>query len=118
MDIKTLQQMSKSRADRWHKGDMNGWNPLEWAGAMAGEAGEACNWAKKWKRLDDDIASINDVGRHSRVQAEILENVAGEAADTILYGICLLSRCGIDAEECIRRIFNKKSEEYGFPEKI
>ncbi len=29
---------------------LEGWNPLEWAGALCGEAGEAANIAKKLRR--------------------------------------------------------------------
>src|SRR5882724_4498362 len=33
-----------SRVERWHS--LASWSPLEWAGAMCGEAGEAANFAK------------------------------------------------------------------------
>lgn len=44
---------------------------------------------------------------------------AKEVADTILYGLLLMARVGVNMpEEVLREVFNKKSEEYGFPECI
>ena len=45
--------------------------------------------------------------------------VAEEVADTILYGLLLMARVGIsNPEEILAKVFNVKSEEYGFPERI
>lgn len=117
LTIKTVSEMSASRAARWHDGKPK-WSLLEWSGAMAGEAGEACNAAKKLKRIDDDTATINEASRHYESKAEAIAAITKEAADTLLYSICLLNECGVDAESIIREVFNKKSEEYGFPERV
>jgi hypothetical protein len=50
-----VQEMSVSRANRWHGGDFRQWSGLEWAGAMCGEAGEAANVAKKLRRVELEI---------------------------------------------------------------
>jgi NTP pyrophosphatase (non-canonical NTP hydrolase) len=118
IDISALQQTSAERANRWHNGNMNEWNALEWAGAMAGEAGEACNAAKKLKRIEDGIPSINLADRDLRSEHDAKLAVAKECADTIIYALLLIHRVGIDAECIIREVFNAKSEEYGFPERI
>ena len=117
----TLQQIceqSVSRANRWHGGDMNGWSALEWAGTMAVEAGEACNAAKKLKRLEDGIASINEARRQFADVTEARQAVVKEVADTILYAVLLAARVNIDLENTLIEVFNKKSEEYGFPERL
>jgi hypothetical protein len=108
------------RAKRWHnKHGLEEWSALEWAGAMAGEAGEACNWAKKLKRLDLDIPSINEGDRHASDVAAVREMFVKEIADTVIYGMLAAARVGVtDFESVLRDVFNKKSEEYGFLERL
>ena len=119
--LQNIIDASVSRSNRWHKGDFNSWSLLEWAGAMAGEAGEACNAAKKVKRLEDKIPSINETKRHFTDVGDAKFQVAKEVADTILYGVMVAARAGFNSEEIesiVREVFNKKSIEYGFPERI
>lgn len=127
-----LQNASRSRAERWHGGDS--WTLLEWAGAMCGEAGEAANFAKKIRRLEGRMKSLTRAivrprqeDRSERDRAihlvadktdELKVRLAREVADAILYGICILNELEDDAEEVIRTVFNEKSDEYGFPERI
>lgn len=119
LDIQTIFDTSLSRSRRWHGGGLEDWSPLEWAGAMAGEAGEAANAAKKLKRIEGDMATVNEPGRHYETAEAARKQVAREAADTILYGLLLMARVGVDAPgDVLREVFNKKSEEYGFPERI
>lgn len=119
MEINDLLKMTLIRANRWHNGGIKEWSALEWAGAMAGEAGEAANAAKKLKRLEGSFRTINEEGRHYETTQAASLAVAKEVADTIIYGLLLMARVGIDdPESVIREVFNKKSEEYGFPERI
>jgi NTP pyrophosphatase (non-canonical NTP hydrolase) len=121
LTIRTIVARAISRSNRWHKGDLNNWSPLEWAGAMCGEAGEAANAAKKLKRLTDEILSINKAERDLKSLAEARAVVAKEVADVLLYAVVLWASVGItprEAEEIICAVFNRKSEEYGFPEKL
>jgi NTP pyrophosphatase (non-canonical NTP hydrolase) len=86
---------------------------------MCGEAGEAANAAKKLKRLETNMQTINEPGRHYETLQAAREAVAKEVADTIIYGLLLMARAGIaDPEAVIREVYNKKSEEYGFPERV
>lgn len=119
MRINELFNTSIERAKKWHPGGIEEWSALEWAGAMCGEAGEAANAAKKLKRVESKLQNINAPGR-SLIDIEAARaQVGDEVADTILYGVLLMARVGItDPEEVIRRVFNRKSEEYGFPERI
>lgn len=120
MTIRELLDTNVLRAERWH--GLYSWSALEWAGAMAGECGEACNAAKKLKRVEDGIANINkEEGRSLTTLDAASQQVGLEIADTFIYGVLLAARCGITGEgleALIRKAFNTKSEEYGFPERL
>ena len=119
LDIQTIFDVSLSRCARWHENGIQDWSPLEWAGAMAGEAGEAANAAKKLKRIETNMMSINESARHYTSVEDARLEVAKEVADTILYGLLLMARVGVNMPgEVIREVFNKKSTEYGFPERL
>lgn len=122
LTIDRISVASVSRTGRWHTGGITDWSELEWAGAMAGEAGEACNAAKKLKRITDGIANINHEEGRSLTELDAARlQVVKEVADTILYGILLAARVGYNGpklEAVIIDVFNKKSEEYGFPERL
>lgn len=119
MTINEMFEINKARAVRWHGGGIEEWSALEWAGAMTGEAGEAANAAKKLKRIEQGLATINEAARDLQSIPEAQQAVAKEVADTIIYGLLLMARVGVtDPELVIREVFNKKSEEYGFPERL
>jgi NTP pyrophosphatase (non-canonical NTP hydrolase) len=121
LDLNHIQAVSITRSNRWHNGDFNEWSALEWAGAMCGEAGEAANAAKKLKRLENKLVSLNSVeeNRHYNNKEEAKQAIGKEVADTILYGVLLMARAGItDPETIIKEVFNAKSIEYGFPERL
>jgi NTP pyrophosphatase (non-canonical NTP hydrolase) len=116
MKINELFAVNIARANHWHPQGLDEWSALEWAGAMTGEAGEAANAAKKIKRLEGGLRNITQ--RDQDYQAAS-EHVAKEVADTIIYGLLLMARVGItDPESVIREVFNRKSVEYGFVERI
>jgi NTP pyrophosphatase (non-canonical NTP hydrolase) len=116
MDISEFQKINAERAKRWHKGDLNQWSLLEWAGAMCGEAGEAANIAKKIKRIEIGLSN-KETGIDRRDEAALKIKMAMEIGDTIVYGLIVLSLLGQDASGILAYVFNKKSEEYGFPER-
>ncbi len=114
-------QQSIERAKRWHGGSIESWTPLEWAGAMCGEAGEAANAAKKLKRVMDGLQTINESARHLPTIEVASQAVVKEVADTILYAVLVAASVGYDETKFVavlREVFNKKSEEYGFPERL
>lgn len=119
MTINELFAINVERCKKWHPGGIEEWSPLEWAGAMAGEAGEAANAAKKLKRVESKLQNINAPGR-SLIDVDAARvKVSEEVADTILYGLLLMARVGIqNPERVIAEVFNRKSEEYGFPERV
>ena len=119
MKINDLFAVNVERAKKWHPGGIEEWSALEWAGAMAGEAGEAANAAKKLKRVESKLQNINAPGR-SLIDVEAARTaVAEEVADTVLYGLLLMARVGVtDPQSVIALVFNRKSQEYGFPERV
>lgn len=76
---------------------LDSWSVLEWAGAMAGEAGEVANVAKKIHRDGST--------------PELRERLADEIADTITYLDLLAAHQGIDLKDAIKRKFNRVSAE-------
>lgn len=85
---------------------------------MAGEAGEAANVAKKIKRIECGMNNIPTDKQTKETKVELHRKLACEAADTILYGILVIQEAGYDAEIILKEVFNNKSIEYDFPERL
>ena len=116
MDITKFQAINATRAKCWHHNDKNNWNLLEWAGAMCGEAGEAANVAKKIRRLEMELPN-KLAGLDINNYPELRFQLGREVADTIIYGLIIMSELGLDSSAVLTNVFNKKSTEYGFPER-
>lgn len=111
MDFKDLRSANVTRCEEvFHK--LHEWSPTDWATAMAGECGEACNLVKKLRRLDgaDRKATMQeDLGQRMLLTAAI----AAELADTVIYVDLLAARLGINLGEVVREKFNQVSEQRG-----
>jgi NTP pyrophosphatase (non-canonical NTP hydrolase) len=121
LTLRRLQQTNMKRAQRWHTGPKGSaeWSPLEWAGAMCGEAGEAANFAKKLKRIADKITNLDKrTPKNKRNMEYYRRQIGKEVADTIIYGVILAAEVHCDIERTVRDVFNKKSRECGFPERL
>lgn len=111
----TFQQLAEvniTRCRRWH--DPNSWNPQMWGLAAAGEMGECCNALKKLWRHDNSIQQ-NAV---TTDREKLLQNVAFEIGDTVVYLDLLAQRLGLKLEDCVRDTFNRISVREGFPERL
>lgn len=106
-----LRAANHSRVEAWH--GIYDWSVMEWACAMAGEAGEACNVAKKIKRVQTNIAK-NKKEYHQPLN----EMLAEECADVLIYLDLLCLRQGINLADAVRAKFNKVSRRYKFPQRI
>ncbi len=73
------------------------WSPTDWACAMAGECGEACNLVKKMRRGE----TVPD------------QEIAAELADLVIYADLLAARLGINLGEAIVRKFDAVSRRRG-----
>lgn len=86
---------------------------------MCGEAGEAANFAKKLKRVTDKITNLDKrTPKNKRNIDHYRRQIAKEVADTIIYGVILAGEMHCDIECVVRAVFNKKSRECGFPERL
>jgi NTP pyrophosphatase (non-canonical NTP hydrolase) len=118
MSFQGLRKANKSRCKRWHKGGLEEWSVTDWATAMMGEAGEMCNAIKKLRRIETDALNINEPGRQFTDRKTAVESIAKEMGDTLIYMDLLAQRLGVDLEKSIIEVFNQKSKEYGFPERL
>ena len=111
-----LVRINNNRCLFWHPEGVKQWSALEWAGAAAGEMGEAANVAKKLKRIDDDVTHSKPEMTRDR---ELLVSMLGEEiADTIIYNLLLAAREGIDVKAALRRKFNETSAKIGYTSEI
>lgn len=88
----------------FHK--LNDWSPCDWATAMAGECGEACNEVKKLRRLDGADASHASESNREYYRAKI----GKELADLVIYADLLAARLGLDLGRAVVDKFNEVSE--------
>jgi NTP pyrophosphatase (non-canonical NTP hydrolase) len=111
LGFRQLRRANTKRAERWHDGKP--WSGADWATAMAGEMGEACNVVKKLRRNEDGIAAPTDPPR-----TELLYNLGVELADTIIYADLLAQHYGIDLAQHVATKFNVVSDRMGFVERL
>ena len=89
---------------------LHAWSPTDWATAMAGECGEACNVVKKIRRLQDDANVIP----HGTLDYVLLRTaLAGELGDLVAYTDLLAARVGINLGSAVITKFNEVSEKKG-----
>jgi len=114
-----LRKANVTRCSRWHKGGLKDWSVEQWAVAVVGELGEACNAIKKLRRVEDNIANISaDPTRQISSHEDAIKVIGEELADTMIYLDLPAARLGIDLarEVCLK--FNKTSKQYGFPDEL
>lgn len=124
LTLKELQLANVERCSRWHgPRGVEDWTSLEWAGAAAGEMGEAANVAKKLKRFDTNMqqtatmSSLQSMGANHERET-LVRMLASEIAGTVIYLGLLAAREGIDLESALREEFNRVSVREGFPERL
>ena len=93
---------------------LGSWSATDWACAMAGETGEACNAVKKLRRHEDGTNTTKDPA----TEEECIADVAVELADTVIYADLLAARLGIDLAEAVRSKFNAASVLCGADERL
>lgn len=110
--------INQRRAARWHGGAMNTWSISDWAMAVTGEWGEACNALKKLRRIEDHLPNLSEPDRSLTDTMSVQAKVGEELADTFIYLDLVARACGISLEAEIIKKFNATSERYGFPERL
>lgn len=95
---------------------LNSWSVAEWTNAVAGEAGEACNFAKKLLRHRDGTRGNYKEGDKD-VEA-LKRKAAGELADVVIYADLAAAALGYDLATVLAETFNAKSDELKLPYRI
>lgn len=90
------------------------WSPTDWATAMAGECGEACNEVKKLRRLDG-ADSVKDNHIH---RMELRQKIGKELADLVIYADLLAARLDISLGDSVVSKFNEVSDRCGSQTKL
>jgi NTP pyrophosphatase (non-canonical NTP hydrolase) len=113
LNFNSLRAVNVTRCARWHPPESSPWTAADWSNAMCGEAGEAANKVKKFRRWETGTRNQGDPP-----PAELLQEIADEIADTIIYADLLANYFKIDVADAIRSKFNRTSVKMGFPERL
>lgn len=113
LDFAELRAANVTRCARWHGPDSEPWVVSDWTNAMCGEAGEAANVAKKIRRQTTGAVNTGDPE-----MADLIDALAAELADTVIYADLVADHMGIDLAAAIAAKFNLVSERHGFPERL
>jgi uncharacterized protein YbjQ (UPF0145 family) len=95
---------------------LNGWSVAEWTNAVAGEAGEACNFTKKLIRHRDGVRG--NIKAEDKEMATLRQKAASELADAIIYADLALAALGFDTSTILAETFNAKSRKLGAPYRV
>ena len=64
LNFNKLKKANKIRCIHGFKHELSSWTPDQWTNAIAGETGEACNFAKKLNRLLNGTESKVPILKH------------------------------------------------------
>lgn len=120
LTIRQILETSQARSRRWHAGG-EPWGLVDWSNAIAGETGEMCNAIKKLRRVVTGAKNINNEPGRQLDESNAKSVAVRECADILLYMPMLIEELGYTPEQferIIRDVFNRKSEEYSFPERL
>lgn len=89
------------------------WSLLEWAGAVAGEVGEAANVAKKILRREKGFGGAWARSRDGALD-DLRAKLADEIGDAQAYLALFAAAADLNLGECAARKFDRISEEAGW----
>ena len=112
MTFQRFSALNYARCRDGFKHDPAAWSASDWMVATMGELGEAANVMKKLNRERDGIK-----GNTATADA-LREQLASEMADTFIYLDLMAQALGIDLESAVRRTFDAKSRQIGYPHLI
>lgn len=117
MDFEAFSRENKKRCEspEGFNHDIDSWSMSDWFMAVMGELGEAANFGKKLRRIQDGIPG-NKPGETLEV---LRENLKKELADTYIYLDLLATSQGLSMGEIIVEKFLETSEKIGYePSKV
>lgn len=106
LSFSDLRNTNVGRCIQGFKHPLKLWSPLEWAGAMCGEAGEAANVAKKLVRFRDGMGHLNKGFTEHELNFKLME----ELADVVIYADLAAAERGFSLGGAIVDKFNADSE--------
>lgn len=113
MDLDYFSLMNLKRCTQGFNHQLQDWSVAEWTNAVAGEAGEACNLAKKLLRHRD--SQVGNTKAEDKDESSLRLRCARELADSIVYADLTIQRLGFKTQDVLRDTFNAKSVELGSP---
>lgn len=90
---------------------LDSWTPNDWMVAIMGEVGEAANFLKKLKRLEDGVPG----NAPHETREYLIERIGKELADAYTYIDLLALRLGLVLAEQVVEKFNEVSRRVGYP---
>lgn len=118
LTFEALRAINIVRAMRWHPGGIEEWNIAEWTNAMAGESGEACNAAKKMRRIECKMQQAGGDKPAPKTIEEAKRAILKEVGDTVIYADLVCQRIGMRMEDAVVLAFNQVSVRESFPERL
>lgn len=114
LDLNFLRAANVARSEdpRGFGHPLDKWSVAEWTNAMAGEAGEACNIAKKILRIDLELRG--NIKKSDKVRVKLVEELMRELADVVVYADLVAARVGCNLSNAIVETWNKKSKQLGY----
>jgi len=129
LTLEHIGRTNHARCENWHKGDKP-WTQERWIAATVGEFGELAEVvilsaiASKLGAMANDVKKVfrAEDGSVGILKGETIDalrtKIANEWADTMLYMMLFATYSGISMSEAIRNVFNAKSEQLGFEERL
>lgn len=105
-------RINEKRCNVWHTGPA--WDEMDWAGCIAGEAGEAQGYGKKLRRLLQGMIQKQVIEEAE----QLLENYGKELADVVIYADLAATKAGFNLWDLVKKKFNETSERNGFKERL
>lgn len=91
---------------------LTGWSTSDWMTALVGEVGEAANVVKKLNRARDGVP-----GNKVSVD-ELRDQLRRELGDVFVYLDLMAQSLGFSIADAVVEVFNAKSADIGYPEKL
>lgn len=111
MNMLTLSSLRAANLQRCETSyhPLDSWSLTDWATAVAGEVGEACNVIKKMRRLE----TWSGFARNTEELVALRTDLRSELADAVIYIDLLAARAQINLGDAVRDKFNETSKRIG-----
>ncbi len=113
----TFDEFSQANRERCERADgfnhkLDDWSLSDWVTAVTGELGEAANVVKKLNRVRDGIPG------NAETRDELERQLRRELADTFIYLDLFFQRLGTTLGREVGDVWNVKSKQIGYQERL